>query len=121
CCSLCLRILLFVSFFFFSSRRRHTRSKRDWSSDVCSSDLGGVSVRPDEPVRRGLRWPCGAAVAGGCTSNKCRPQSRRVVQHCVQSEERRVGKRVERGGSGVFRKENRRESQERTEGRVMYV
>src|SRR5207249_9646777 len=27
-------------FFFFSSRRRHTRSKRDWSSDVCSSDLG---------------------------------------------------------------------------------
>src|SRR5699024_12116302 len=28
-----------LSFFFFSSRRRHTRSKRDWSSDVCSSDL----------------------------------------------------------------------------------
>src|SRR5699024_12176642 len=25
--------------FFYSSRRRHTRSKRDWSSDVCSSDL----------------------------------------------------------------------------------
>src|SRR6267378_6365433 len=30
-------------FFFFSSRRRHTRSLRDWSSDVCSSDLGGKS------------------------------------------------------------------------------
>src|SRR5438034_2252257 len=27
-------------FFFFSSRRRHTRSLCDWSSDVCSSDLG---------------------------------------------------------------------------------
>src|SRR5699024_11756075 len=27
---------------FFSSRRRHTRSKRDWSSDVCSSDLAVV-------------------------------------------------------------------------------
>src|SRR5215203_7207040 len=27
-------------FFFFSSRRRHTRYWRDWSSDVCSSDLG---------------------------------------------------------------------------------
>src|SRR5699024_12159354 len=27
--------------FFFSSRRRHTISKRDWSSDVCSSDLLG--------------------------------------------------------------------------------
>src|SRR5437868_7351480 len=33
--------------FFFSSRRRHTRSKRDWSSDVCSSDLqfAGLAVR----------------------------------------------------------------------------
>src|SRR5438477_5841986 len=28
------------SFFFFSSRRRHTRLTCDWSSDVCSSDLG---------------------------------------------------------------------------------
>src|SRR5882672_8098467 len=28
-----------MSFFFFSSRRRHTRSLCDWSSDVCSSDL----------------------------------------------------------------------------------
>src|SRR5699024_11781344 len=31
-----------VMFFFFASRRRHTRSKRDWSSDVCSSDLGDL-------------------------------------------------------------------------------
>src|SRR5206468_6097109 len=31
--------LYFFFFFFFSSRRRHTRSDRDWSSDVCSSDL----------------------------------------------------------------------------------
>src|SRR5690349_22439396 len=30
--------------FFFSSRRRHTRSLRDWSSDVCSSDLGTALV-----------------------------------------------------------------------------
>src|SRR5215510_9856626 len=29
-----------ASLFFFSSRRRHTRWPRDWSSDVCSSDLG---------------------------------------------------------------------------------
>src|SRR5699024_11437191 len=32
-------MFLVCAFFFFSSRRRHTRSKRDWSSDVCSSDL----------------------------------------------------------------------------------
>src|SRR6266542_7079343 len=30
---------LFIFYFFFSSRRRHTRCYRDWSSDVCSSDL----------------------------------------------------------------------------------
>src|SRR2546428_13299346 len=30
--------------FFFSSRRRHTRSDRDWSSDVCSSDLTQVQA-----------------------------------------------------------------------------
>src|SRR5215475_11800861 len=31
--------MIFLFFFFFSSRRRHTRFSRDWSSDVCSSDL----------------------------------------------------------------------------------
>src|SRR5207245_8673793 len=31
--------VLYSFFFFFSSRRRHTRCYRDWSSDVCSSDL----------------------------------------------------------------------------------
>src|SRR5437868_13430515 len=41
--------------FFFSSRRRHTRSKRDWSSDVCSSDLFGAEqpafpAQPEEVV-----------------------------------------------------------------------
>src|SRR6266436_9040267 len=34
-------------FFFFSSRRRHTRCSRDWSSDVCSSDLRHVAVIMD--------------------------------------------------------------------------
>src|SRR3712207_2729827 len=33
---------IFLLFFFFSSRRRHTRYWRDWSSDVCSSDLPGT-------------------------------------------------------------------------------
>src|SRR2546421_5880031 len=43
---LCMNLCFLLSsaryvfiFFFFSSRRRHTRSDRDWSSDVCSSDL----------------------------------------------------------------------------------
>src|SRR2546429_4300728 len=38
------------SFFFFSSRRRHTRCSRDWSSDVCSSDLqNGITTRSAKP------------------------------------------------------------------------
>src|SRR5207245_3194274 len=42
-----------VLFFFFSSRRRHTRCYRDWSSDVCSSDLVRRAVkdmRVDYPI-----------------------------------------------------------------------
>src|SRR5206468_5761306 len=44
--------------FFFSSRRRHTRSDRDWSSDVCSSDLRST-------MRAGL-LVAGALTASGC-------------------------------------------------------
>src|SRR5271165_5617773 len=36
----------YVFFFFFSSRRRHTRFSRDWSSDVCSSDLPEARIEP---------------------------------------------------------------------------
>src|SRR5207245_6334441 len=56
CCT-CL-----VSFFFFSSRRRHTRCYRDWSSDVCSSDLGAHHHGEVESViyvvsgRARMRW-----------------------------------------------------------------
>src|SRR5690606_1578066 len=35
---------LYYCFFFFSSRRRHTRFSRDWSSDVCSSDLYPITT-----------------------------------------------------------------------------
>src|SRR5207253_5308454 len=36
---LLVMLVIVLFFFFFSSRRRHTRWPRDWSSDVCSSDL----------------------------------------------------------------------------------
>src|SRR5690348_17393797 len=47
-CFVYFLVYLFVLcffFFFFSSRRRHTRWTGDWSSDVCSSDLGEVGKR----------------------------------------------------------------------------
>src|SRR5207302_3263310 len=48
---------VFVFFFFFSSRRRHTRFSRDWSSDVCSSDLriGRSSVNFTQSSTRYMR------------------------------------------------------------------
>src|SRR5204863_9620969 len=48
-----LLFLYLFFFFFFSSRRRHTRSLRDWSSDVCSSDLGPSHSRISTMVMGG--------------------------------------------------------------------
>src|SRR5690606_40274269 len=45
-------VLIPVPCFFFSSRRRHTRFSRDWSSDVCSSDLVAIGYLG---ARRALR------------------------------------------------------------------
>src|SRR3712207_7792750 len=46
-----LLLYFFILFFlFFSSRRRHTRYWRDWSSDVCSSDLCGTSPPASGPL-----------------------------------------------------------------------
>src|SRR5690606_40413599 len=56
-------VALYVSIlsfsFFFSSRRRHTRFSRDWSSDVCSSDLVGIlsAVRPEAAPRQQSHYP----------------------------------------------------------------
>src|SRR3712207_2676040 len=58
CCCFCVDVF---DCFFFSSRRRHTRYWRDWSSDVCSSDLqilrGGLRPHPDrrEPLGEQLQ------------------------------------------------------------------
>src|SRR3712207_2660574 len=42
--------MISIVFFFFSSRRRHTRYWRDWSSDVCSSDLIYMPMVPEAAV-----------------------------------------------------------------------
>src|SRR5207302_6902436 len=88
-------------FFFFSSRRRHTRFSRDWSSDVCSSDLtspttllllqalrnraatkgsvvGLVLIAPAVDFTEALMWQCFPA------------KVKREIED--RSEERRVGK-----------------------------
>src|SRR5438067_10529197 len=82
--------------FFFSSRRRHTRSKRDWSSDVCSSDLPGhvPDLRAREPEGRSRQD--GQTLAQlGRTAAEPRRSGREAVEVRTlseRSEERRVGK-----------------------------
>src|SRR2546427_13283105 len=76
-------VSLMLLFFFFSSRRRHTRFDCDWSSDVCSSDLGTfdelfLAQHVQHREGRGAR-------------------DRR-------SEERRVGKSVDLGGRRIIKK-----------------
>src|SRR5690625_6380333 len=63
-------------FFFFSSRRRHTRWPRDWSSDVCSSDLE-ISSCDAEDVDRAVA-AAGASFAAGVWS-RMHPADRREV------------------------------------------
>src|SRR5207248_3788909 len=66
-------------FFFFSSRRRHTRSYGDWSSDVCSSDLP-ILILPYMPtigpdgnlyVTAGAICPADGSFQGGGPFNPC--------------------------------------------------
>src|SRR2546429_2678634 len=69
-----LRSIPTCLFFFFSSRRRHTRCSRDWSSDVCSSDLDVSSrgvyfylskdVKEGSPVEIVLTLPNEITMAG---------------------------------------------------------
>src|SRR2546422_976743 len=73
-------------FFFFSSRRRHTRCSRDWSSDVCSSDLGvqdavGVGDAPVHQARERLAWDRNPLLHDGRLGQRCthRTLPRRVV------------------------------------------
>src|SRR5699024_5992333 len=51
--------------FFFSSRRRHTRSTRDWSSDVCSSDLLRLAATAEPGIELMGEHALGGAGAGG--------------------------------------------------------
>src|SRR2546426_5176583 len=63
----------YVLFFFFSSRRRHTRLQGDWSSDVCSSDLGVASL--DD-----LRGAADAGLAGAIVGRALH-EGRRSEEH----------------------------------------
>src|SRR5256885_11595256 len=66
-CNHSMRQQCVFCFFFFSSRRRHTRLQGDWSSDVCSSDLLVALVRQNGGAGNGCHGgtgdPCSRVVA----------------------------------------------------------
>src|SRR6266403_5515103 len=116
-------------FFFFSSRRRHTRSLRDWSSDVCSSDLAGVrrgaqprAARAGGSQRRSHQAPAAAAGRAAvpaspfrrslatvpvrcrdCRSRSDRMATRRLWRRGGNSMKRTIGWVVVAAGLGVAR------------------
>src|SRR5256885_3807091 len=93
-------MLVLVVCFFFSSRRRHTRLQGDWSSDVCSSDLGHRGGRADAAARRaadrgGRHRVRAGDVPAALRTPAMRDRLRMAVCSCEtigRSEERRVGK-----------------------------
>src|SRR5690606_39911654 len=110
-----------VVLFFFSSRRRHTRFSRDWSSDVCSSDLtvSGLVTLPLAAYALGrladLAFPGPALLAAGSLLFLF---DRNFTIYggnaaSTRSEERRVGKECR--GRGGPDQDNKRHVQRRDE------
>src|SRR5439155_4645191 len=101
--------------FFFSSRRRHTRWPRDWSSDVCSSDLMMQGQRDFQTVSRLIMSELTPLVGAGYGAfflmhelEDEEPELRLIAsfgyQERKRSEERRVGKE---GRAGWWREHQR--------------
>src|SRR6266498_902780 len=85
-------------FFFFSSRRRHTRCGRDWSSDVCSSDLTGA-------IRKLIAFEVERARAHYALAAPGIPMLAPVSQPCIRTAYRLYGgilDEVVRAGYDVF-------------------
>src|SRR5690349_22477812 len=82
-CDMTTALIWSFSFFFFSSRRRHTRSLRDWSSDVCSSDLAKITEQRSNFLAMTFKL---------LLSPGCNDQIGHLRSQESRSEERRVGK-----------------------------
>src|SRR5690606_40768970 len=112
--SVCMILLVF----FFSSRRRHTRFSRDWSSDVCSSDLADERLARPPGAEDDQRNADPAAAVDhleeegieGRHGEECAADRH---QRAARSEERRVGKECGSRGSAYYGKKK----EERHEGR----
>src|SRR2546429_9851692 len=89
--------------FLFSSRRRHTRCSRDWSSDVCSSDLEIIEMNVTLLYRCQTRQ---SFLLSHVSMLSLKRIYRPIDFQCLslRSEERRVGKSVDLGGRRIIKK-----------------
>src|SRR5215813_15432052 len=85
-------------FFFFSSRRRHTRCGRDWSSDVCSSDLGHDAA----PLRR-----------ASPLEPRARDGADRRLRTCRDRKSVVKGKSVDLGGRRIIKKKKKKKKKQK--------
>src|SRR5688500_20240090 len=83
--------------FFVSSRRRHTRLQGDWSSDVCSSDLGPRAVRGYRHDLSGAQRQHHKNSGNGSEGTEL---WRRIVKKLLEIGRASCRERVERGGVG---------------------
>src|SRR5476651_1467566 len=91
----------FAAFFFFSSRRRHTRYWRDWSSDVCSSDLE-LGVTPEQ-FREAFK-KVQPAPAGQEPTDEQRRRNRKVLSEALGVSPERLDEVMDKyrpGGKGT--------------------
>src|SRR5437764_14929487 len=101
---------MLVLFFFFSSRRRHTRYIGDWSSDVCSSDLAADCLVKAATDKHALRRAAAAHVLGQAKDEQrkiaARSEERRVGKECRSRRSREHDKKKERAISGQDEDDN---------------
>src|SRR5689334_24409380 len=99
-----MRIMFSLFIFFFSSRRRHTRWNCDWSSDVCSSDLGFSLLTIPAFATDNYKMTATASTSSGKSRQYVLDDGVTTVIWLPRSEERRVGKSVDLGGRRVIKK-----------------
>src|SRR5690606_40482487 len=105
-------------FFFFSSRRRHTRFSRDWSSDVCSSDLRRRSIQEEyntdhnmvpmqiKKSKESILRQTKVADRDSESNYQIETELQMAADPVIRSEERRVGKECRSRWSPDHEKKN---------------
>src|SRR2546422_6448967 len=117
CSSLWIRVVC-LYYFFFSSRRRHTRCSRDWSSDVCSSDLSSSAVMTADELQaeRAYHEHNVASIASQVGQNEAQLRyDQRQTEDRIQQAEANVQAAIAQQAEAAAALENARITLDRTQ------